>query len=242
MNLKGKVAIVTGAKGGIGQAACIALGREGAKVVASDIVSCDETVEGLKAVGADYVFVKTDVTKEEENNNLVNAALERYGRVDILISSAGIMEVTPIDRCPLEEWNKVINVDLTGTFLSIKAVWNTMKQQKSGKIIALSSLAAKVGGKMSGPHYCAAKAGVGGLIKWCAKYGAADGILANAVAPGLIWTPMTVVHDYPENVCEVGRVGRTEDITQPILFLASDMSNYMTGCVLDVNGGAFMTL
>lgn len=241
INLKGKVAIVTGAKGGIGQTVCYALARSGTKVAVSDIVSCAETIEGLKTIGTDFVHVKTDVTNEEDCINLVNAALEKYGRIDILVNSAGILDLTPIDKLSLEEWNRVINVDLTGTFLTIKAVWNTMKQQKSGRIICLSSLAARIGGALSGPHYVAAKAGISGLVKWCAKYGAQDGILVNAIAPGLVWTPMTMGYPYPENAAPVGRIGRTEDIAETIVFLASDMSNYITGCTLDVNGGLFMT-
>src|SRR5208337_4345055 len=137
IDLQGKVAIITGAEGGIGQAASYALARAGAKVSVSDIQACDETIEGLKTIGADFIYVKTDVTKEDDCNNLANSALERFGRIDILLNSAGILELTPIDKLSLEEWNRVINVDLTGTFLSTKAVWNTMKQQKSGKIICL---------------------------------------------------------------------------------------------------------
>lgn len=239
INLNGKIAIVTGAKGGIGQAACYALGQAGAKIVASDIAACGETIETLNKIGVDCIDIKTDVTKEEECNNLVNAALKKFGRVDILVNSAGILLLTPIDKLSLEEWNNVINIDLTGTFLCTKAVWNTMKQQKSGKIICLSSLAARIGGALSGPHYVAAKSGVHGLVKWCSKYGAPDGIMVNAIAPGLVWSPMTKDYPYPENITPVGRIGRVEDIAQPIVFLASEMSNYINGCMLDVNGGFF---
>lgn len=241
INLKGKVAIITGAKGGIGQAACYALARAGAKIAVSDIIACEETIEGLKAINTDFIYMKTDVTREEDCNSLANAAIEKYERIDILVNSAGILDHKPIDKLSLEEWNRVINVDLTGTFLSTKAVWNTMKQQKSGRIICLSSLAARIGGALSGPHYVAAKAGVGGFVKWCAKYGAPDGILVNAIAPGLVWTPMTTDYPYPEDAVPVGRIGRPQDIAETIVFLASDMSNYITGCMLDVNGGFFMT-
>jgi NAD(P)-dependent dehydrogenase (short-subunit alcohol dehydrogenase family) len=116
-----------------------------------------------------------------------------------------------------------------------------MKQQKRGRIVCLGSLAARMGGALSGPHYVAAKAGVAGLVKWCAKAGAPDGILANAIAPGLVWTPMTRAYPAPEGAAPVGRLGRPEDVAQAVVFLASEMSNYITGCVLDVNGGLFMT-
>ncbi len=241
IDLQGKVAIITGAEGGIGQAASYALARAGAKVSVSDIQACDETIEGLKTIGADFIYVKTDVTKEDDCNNLANSALERFGRIDILLNSAGILKLTPIDKLSLEEWNRVINVDLTGTFLSTKAVWNTMKQQKSGKIICLSSTAARIGGGLSGPHYVAAKAGISGFVKWCAKYGAPDGILVNAIAPGVVWTPMTLGVPYPESAAPIGRFGRVEDVAEPIVFLASDMSNLITGCILDVNGGIWMS-
>jgi len=214
-------------------------------VTVADIASCDETIEGLKSIGVDIVHVKTDVTKEEECNNLANRTLEKFGRIDILVNSAGVLDLTPIDKLSLDEWNRVINIDLTGTFLSTRAVWNVMKRQRSGRIICLSSIAARVGGVLSGPHYVAAKAGVGGFVKWCAKYGAPYGILANAIAPGPVWTPMTLGQPYPDNadsVVPIGRIGRPEDIAEPIVFLASDMSNFVTGCVLDIDGGLFMTL
>ncbi len=242
INLRSKVAIVTGAKGGIGQAACYALARAGAKITVSDLTDCEETIEGLKTMGADYIYVKTDVTNAEDCNKLAGATLEKFRRIDILVNSAGVLDTTPIDQLSLQEWNNVINVDLTGTFLNTKAVWNIMKQQQSGRIICISSIAARIGGRDAGPHYVAAKAGVCGFVKWCAKNGAADGILANALAPGPVLTPMTLGKAYPENSTAIGRVGRPEDIAEPIVFLASDMSNFITGCVLDINGGIYMTL
>lgn len=241
IDLKGSVAIVTGASSGIGQAACHALAGAGASVALGDVNPCADTIEGLKGLGARYLEVKTDVTREEDCNALVRAALERFGRVDVLVTSAGVLDLTPIDKLSLQEWNRVVGVDLTGTFLAIKSVWDVMRRQKRGKIVCLGSVAAKIGGALSGPHYVAAKAGVSGLVKWCAKYGAPDGILANAIAPGLVWTPMTTSYPIAENAVPVGRIGRPEDIAQAVVFLASDMSNYMTGCVLDVNGGIFMT-
>jgi len=242
IKLQGRVAIITGAGGGIGQASSYALARAGAKVSISDIDNCEETIEGLKSIGADFIYVKTDVTREEDCNNQANSTFQKYGRIDILLTCAGIIELTPIEKLSLEEWNRVINVDLTGTFLSTKAVWNTMKQQKSGKVICISSTAARIGGGLSGPHYVSAKAAIGGFVKWCAKHGAPDGILVNAVAPGVVWTPMTLGVPYPESVAPIGRFGRVEDIAEPIVFLASDMSNLITGCVLDINGGIWMTV
>jgi 3-oxoacyl-[acyl-carrier protein] reductase len=241
IKLQGRVAIITGAGGGIGQATSYALAQAGAKLCISDVIACDETTEGLNAVGADFIYVKTDVTREEDCNKQANLTLERYGRIDILLNCAGVLELTPIEKLSLEEWNRVIGVDLTGTFLSTKAVWNIMKRQKSGKIICLSSTAARIGGGLSGPHYVAAKAGISGFVKWCAKYGAPDGILVNAIAPAVVWTPMTLGVPYPESAAPIGRFGRVEDVAEPILFLASDMSNLITGCVLDVNGGIWMS-
>ena len=241
INLRDKVAVVTGARGGIGQAASLALAGTGAKVSICDLLDCDETAEVLTKVGADFICEKVDVTMEKDYSHLADSTLKKYGRIDILLNCAGILELTPIEDLSLEEWNRVINVDLTGTFLCTKAVWGAMKQQKSGKIICLSSTAARIGGGLSGPHYVAAKAGIIGFVKWCAKHGAPDGILVNAVAPGVIWTPMTLGVPYPENIAPIGRFGRVEDISEPLLFLASDMSNLITGCVLDVNGGLWMS-
>lgn len=241
IDLKGRVAVVTGARSGIGQAACLALAEAGASVVLGDLAACPETVEALRSLRADHLEQRTDVTREQECDDLARAALQRFGRIDVLVSSAGVLDLTPIEKLSLAEWNRVLSVDLTGTFLSVKSVWEVMRRQKRGKIICLGSAAARIGGAMSGPSYVAAKAGVAGLVKWCAKAGAPDGILANAIAPGLVWTPMTMGYHVPESAVPVGRIGRPADVAQAVVFLASDMSNYMTGCVLDVNGGIFMT-
>jgi NAD(P)-dependent dehydrogenase (short-subunit alcohol dehydrogenase family) len=241
LDLRGRVAVVTGARSGIGQAAALALGRAGARLAVSDLAGCDETVARLKAWDPEAVGIGADVTREADCARLASAVLERFGRIDVLVTSAGVLDLTPIEELSLEEWNRVIAVDLTGTFLAVQAVWGAMKRQKRGRIVCLGSLAARVGGALSGPHYVAAKAGVTGLVKWCAKAGAPDGILANAIAPGLVWTPMTRSYPIPESAAPVGRIGRPEDIAQTVVFLASDMSSYMTGCVLDVNGGIYMT-
>jgi len=242
INLRDKIAIVTGAKGGIGRATCFALAREGAKIVAADIQPCDETVEGVKALGSDALYVYTDVTKPDDCNKMVKATVERYGRIDILVNNAGICDRTILEEVTLEEWNRNIEVDLTGTFLCTKAVWPVMKQQKSGKIVCIGSVAGKVGGVISGPHYVAAKAGVHAFVKWCAKHGAPHGIYVNAIAPGPVWTAMTLEFPYTDAAQPLGRVGRPEDIAEAVIFLASDMSNWITGITLDVNGGLFMTL
>jgi NAD(P)-dependent dehydrogenase (short-subunit alcohol dehydrogenase family) len=241
IDLKGKVAIVTGARSGIGQAASLALARAGARVAVSDVAGCDETLARVKAWDPGALDVEADVTREMDCDRLARVVLDRFGRIDVLVCSAGVLGLTPIEKVSLEEWNRVIAVDLTGTFLAVKAVWSAMKRQKSGRIVCLGSLAARIGGALSGPHYVAAKAGVAGLVKWCAKAGAPDGILANAIAPGLVWTPMTRDYPIPENAAPVGRIGRPDDIAQAVVFLASEMSSYITGCVLDVNGGIFMT-
>jgi 3-oxoacyl-[acyl-carrier protein] reductase len=241
INLRGRVAIVTGARSGIGQAASLALARAGARLALSDREACGETLARSKEWDPGALEVQADVTSEADCERLARTTLDRFGRIDVLVCSAGVLDLTPIEKLSVEEWNRVISVDLTGTFLSVKAVWPAMKQQKGGRIVCLGSLAARIGGALSGPHYVAAKAGVAGLVKWCAKAGAPDGILANAIAPGLVWTPMTRGYPIPESAAPVGRLGRPEDIAQAVVFLASEMSSYITGCVLDVNGGLFMT-
>lgn len=242
VSLKGKIAIVTGAKGGIGRATCFALAREGANVVAADILPCDETVEGIRALGRESFYIKTDVTKETDTLDMVKKTVEKFGKVDILVNNAGICDRTILEDVTLEEWNRNIDIDLTGTFLCTKAVWNVMKNQKSGKIVCIGSVAGKVGGVISGPHYVAAKAGVHAFVKWCAKHGAPHGIYINAIAPGPVWTAMTLDFPYNDAAQPLGRVGRPEDIAETVIFLASDMSNWITGCALDVNGGLLMTL
>lgn len=241
INLTGKVVLITGAARGIGEAIAYALAREGAVIGLSDIISCRHVVKNIVSKGGAAADFRVDVTKTEDIQNAVKAIMKTWGRIDILVNNAGICDRTIAEDISDKEWNANIDIDLKGTFLATQAVWPIMKKQKHGKVLCIGSIAGKVGGVIAGPHYVAAKAGVHGMIKWFAKDGAPFGIYINAIAPGPIWTAMTLDFPYTDEAVPLGRVGRCEDIAETALFLCSDMSNYITGCVIDVNGGMFMS-
>ena len=181
-----------------------------------------------------------DVTNRKEVQTVVKTAADKMGRIDILVNNAGICDRTLLEDISEEEWSANIDIDLKGTFLVTQAIWPIMKKQGGGKVLCIGSIAGKIGAIISGPHYVAAKAGVQGMVKWFAKDGAQYGIYANAIAPGPFWTDMTLDYPYTDESVPLGRVGRSEDIAEAALFLCSDMSNWITGTVLDVNGGLLM--
>lgn len=242
INLKGKVALITGGARGIGEIIAYTFVREGAKIVTTDIISCKNVVDNITKMGGEAVEYKMDVTNKKNIDQVIKSAVDKFGRIDILVNNAGICDRTMLEDITEKEWNANIDIDLKGTFLVTQSVWPVMKKQNSGKVLCIGSIAGKVGGVISGPHYVAAKAGVNGMIKWLAKDGAPFGIYVNGIAPGPVWTPMTLEFPYKDSIQPLGRVGRAEDIAEAALFLCSDMSNWITGCAMDVNGGLLMTL
>jgi NAD(P)-dependent dehydrogenase (short-subunit alcohol dehydrogenase family) len=241
INLSGKVALITGAARGLGEAIAYALSREGAVVVLTDIITCNHATKEITEQGGNAVEYIMDVTNKDDIKRVVQSIINEWGQIDILVNNAGICDRTIAEDITEREWNANIDVDLKGTFLVTQAVWPMMKKRKSGKVLCIGSIAGRVGGVIAGPHYVAAKAGVHGMIKWFAKDGAPYGIYINAIAPGPVWTAMTLDFPYTDDVVPLGRVGRCEDIAEVAVFLCSDMSNYITGCVIDVNGGMFMS-
>jgi 3-oxoacyl-[acyl-carrier protein] reductase len=244
MMLKGKVAIITGGTQGIGKATATAFAREGAAVV---IVArnYEKTVEVAgqlsKKYKTDCIGIKTDVSDEESVNNMVKQVLKKYSTVDILVNNAGICkEAMPFENLPIGEWHKMININLLGPVNCTKAIIPIMKKNKSGKIINLSSLAGEVGGITVSPNYSATKAAVSCLTKSLAKYLGPYNINVNAVAPGFIKTAMTANLNQDPEMVPLKRAGEPEEVADVILFLASDMSRYITGATIDVNGGIFM--
>ena len=208
--------------------------------MAADIASLERVNDRLLDFDNDFTTVKCDITSENEVSNLVNFTIEKYGKVDILVHCSGILKTTSFEETTLEDWEKVLKVNLTGTFLICKAVFPYMKSQNYGKIICLGSVAGKQGGISSGPHYVASKGGVHSLVKGLALSGAQYGIYANAIAPGPIMTEMTKGVTYNKESFPLKRLGEPEDIVGAILYLASDSSNWVTGEILDVNGGMRM--
>lgn len=248
--LDGKIALMTAAAGaGIGQATARRFAREGAEVVVTDAHArrVQELGEAMRTeFGRDFLAAEMDVTKPEQVRALVDKALERYGRIDILINNAGINRLAPIWEMDDETWNLVIGVNLTGAFHCMRAVLPAMIRQSSGAIVNMASIAGWQSSTQGEAHYSAAKAGVMGLTRAVAAEVARFGIRVNAIAPGLIYNPF-LERIYPREFFEnfarrvpLGRVGEPEDIANLMIFLVSDQSAYITGEVFCVSGGAYM--
>lgn len=241
---EGRVALVTGAGSGIGRECVRRFGSEGAAVVAADldIGALHETVAPLRQSG---LPLRTDVTRRPDVDAAVEAALDRFGRLDILVTCAGIFDGTPFDQITVEQWERVFAVNLTGTFNCCQAVIGPMQHQKWGRIVTLGSIGGKVGGPVSAANYAASKAAVMCLTKSTARFFAGSGVTVNSVSPGVIdtamtknWTPenrQRTINGIPE-----GRLGTPAEVVGAIAFLTSDDAAYITGEILDVNGGQLM--
>jgi len=242
IDLTGKVAIVSGGARGIGQATCLALAREGADIVACDVLPMEDTVARIQKEGRKSVGIKCDVSSSEQIRLTVDRTLKEFGRMDILVNNAGVMGKTglPLEEITLRDWDFHLNINLKGTFFFCQAAWPIMTRQGGGKIVCVGSIAGKIGGVLAGPDYCASKGGIHALVKSLAKRGASTGIYVNGVAPGPIRTPMTKDEPYREDMVPMGRLGEPEDIAEAAVFLASPASNFITGTILDVNGGMLM--
>lgn len=243
--LKEKVAVVTGASRGIGKAAALALANQGAKVVVNYARSSDAaeaTVQEIAQAGGEAIAIQADVSQSAEVDNLIKATLDKFGRIDVLVNNAGITKDTLLLRMKPEQWQAVIDLNLTGVFLCTKAVSKTMLKQRSGRIINIASVAGQMGNPGQA-NYSAAKAGVIGFTKTVAKELANRGITVNAVAPGFIETDMTndLKSDDIINFIPLGRYGKPEEVAGAIRFLAADpAAAYITGQVFNVDGGMVM--
>jgi len=243
--LKDQVAIVTGASRGIGRAIALQLAFEGAKVVvnyASSSTAADQVVAEITTAGGEAVAIQADVSQENQVDTLIKTTLEKFQRVDILVNNAGITRDTLLLRMKLEEWQAVIDTNLTGVFLCTKAVSKIMLKQRSGRIINIASVAGQMGNPGQA-NYSAAKAGVIGFTKTVAKELSSRGITVNAVAPGFIATDMTsdIKAEGILQYIPLGRFGQPEEIAGMVRFLASDpAAAYITGQVFNVDGGMVM--
>ena len=245
-NLTGQVAVVTGAAGDIGRAVSIRLGQAGADIVTADIKPTTDTVEEVKRLGRRAIGVTCDVTQKSQVDAMAQRALSSLGRLDILVACAGVVSGTPILQVSESDWDQILAVNLKGVFLCVQAVYPQMRLQRYGKIVCFGSIAGKQGGVRSGPHYVAAKGGIHSFIKWLAKDGAAHSVYVNALAPGPVqtgmWAGLTAGQAAPDaSGVPLGRFGTAEDIAEAVLFLASPASNWITGVVLDINGGMLMS-
>ena len=243
--LQGKVAIVTGASRGIGRATALALAAEGATVVvnyASSQEAADQVVAEVEALGSSAIALPADVSKADQVDGLINAVMEKWGQVDVLVNNAGITRDTLLLRMKPEDWQAVIDLNLTGVFLCTRAVSKIMLKQRSGRIVNITSVAGQMGNPGQA-NYSAAKAGVIGFTKTVAKELATRGITVNAVAPGFITTDMTadVKADSILQFIPLGRYGKPEEVAGLIRFLAADpAAAYITGQVMNVDGGMVM--
>ena len=244
--LEGKVAIVTGGSRGIGRAVAASLAEDGASVVVSgrDAARVDATSKELSALGTPVLGVAADVAQREDVDRLVGAAKERFGRVDILVNNAGITRDALLVRMKDEDWDQVLDVNLSGAFFMTRAVGKMMIRQKGGRIINVASTAGAMG-NAGQVNYSAAKAGLIGMTKAAARELAHWGILVNAVAPGLIETDMTKempaeARDALMAQVPLGRMGGAREVAEVVRFLAGDGATYVTGQVFHVNGGLYM--
>jgi len=248
MDLKGKVAIITGARRGMGRTHALTLAKAGAKVVVADISleDCQKVVKEIEKNKGEALAVKCDVAKKEEVEEMVKKAVEKFGKVDILVNNAGICQFKPFLDLTEEEWDRTLNINLKGYFLCAQAAAKEMVKQKSGVIINIASVAmGQVGvGFPTLAHYCASKAGIVAMTETLASELAPFNIRVNAIAPGAIETPMIDPMKQDPKIMEamlarvpMHRVGKPEEVSNLVLFLASDESSYMTGSTIVIDGG-----
>ncbi|MGA2674020.1 MAG: 3-oxoacyl-[acyl-carrier-protein] reductase [Terracidiphilus sp.] len=245
-NLHGRIALVTGASQGIGRACALELARAGATVVlaARNEVKLAEAVVEIEAAGGQAAAIPLDVASEESIKAGAKAAIERFGKVEILVNNAGITRDALMMAMKRADWDDVLATNLTGAFLLTQALLRPMLKNRWGRIVNISSVVGRTG-QAGQVNYAASKAGLIGLTRSMAREVASRGITVNAVAPGYIETPMTAVLDEKLRTAmmtqiPLGRPGTDGDIAQAVAFLASDAASYITGHVLDVNGGMFM--
>jgi len=247
MAMTDRVAIVTGAATGIGKAAAEELASRGAHAVIADIDTKggEAAAAELRAKGLAASYLRLDIGKVDDIRRGVREAVERFSRIDILVNNAGLYSTVPIPEMSEAEWDRVVGVNLKGTFFLSKEVLAHMVGRRYGKIVNIASLAGKRGGVTSGVNYGASKAGVISLTKYLATYAAPYGINVNAVVPGFAETKMFRMNS-PEKIeallktIPLGRVAKPEELAKVIAFLASDDASYVTGEIMDVNGGIHM--
>ena len=245
-DLQGRSALVTGASQGIGRACALELARAGATVVlaARNEVKLAEAVEEIQGAGGEAAAIPLDLASEESIKSVAKSLVESYGKIEILVNNAGITRDGLMLRMKREDWDDVLRTNLTGAFLLTQALLSPMLKNRWGRIVNITSVVGRTG-QAGQVNYAASKAGLIGLTRSMARELASRGITVNAVAPGYIETPMTAVLDEKQRVAMIaaiplGRPGTDLEIAQAVKFLASDAAAYITGHVLDVNGGMYM--
>lgn len=247
MNFSEKTAVVTGGSRGIGRAVCLELAKGGANVVlcyAGNEAAANETVAACQAMGAKALAVKCSVGNADEVKNLMDTAMQAFGRIDILVNNAGITRDGLLMTMKEDDFDTVVDTNLKGTFLCMKAVSRQMMRQRYGRIVNLSSVVG-IRGNAGQINYAATKAGVIGMTKSLAKELASRGVTVNAVAPGFIETDMTAAMPEAAKTATLAaipmaRLGAAEDVAKAVAFLASEEAAYITGQVLAIDGGMSM--
>jgi len=247
MELNDKIALITGSARGIGRAIAYRFAEEGAFTVITDIdmEGASTVLEQIKKRGADGISIKVDVTDEKQVKKLFSTVMEKYHTLDILVNNAGACKNIPILEITPDEWDTYVNINLRSVFLCSREAFRIMKEKGYGKIINMGSMAAKIGGIIAGAHYSAAKAGVLCFTKSLALQSAAYNINVNAIAPGPVSTKMTEEWGEEINRAFMARIpfkryASPEEVAEVALFLASEKSKYITGEIIDINGGMFM--
>ena len=247
IDLIGKSALVTGGARGIGKAICLNLARQGADIAFADVGRpevAEATVAEIQALGRKAIYIPADVTDPEACVKAVADTVAAFGKIDILVNNAGITRDDLIMRMPIDDWKKVLEVNLFGAFYMIKAAIRPMLKAHAGRIVNMSSVSGQAG-QMGQANYSSSKAGLIGLTKATAREVASRGITCNAVAPGFIVTELTkdlpeALQDQIKAATPLGHFGTVEDIANAVTFLASDEAAYITGQVLAVDGGLVM--
>ncbi len=246
VSLEGRIALVTGASQGIGRACALTLARAGAQVAlaARNTGKLAEVAAEIEAAGGKAVSFELDLASEESIKAAAKAVLAHFGKVEILVNNGGITRDNLMLRMKLADWDAVLSTNLTGAFLLTQAVSSSMLKARWGRIINITSVVGRTG-QAGQSNYAASKAGLIGLTKSLARELASRNITVNAVAPGYIATPMTAVLNEQQQSAmlmqiPLDRPGTPDDIANAVVFLASDMASYITGHVLDVNGGMYM--
>jgi 3-oxoacyl-[acyl-carrier protein] reductase len=244
--LEGRIALVTGASQGIGRACALALGKAGATVAlaARNEAKLADVAAEIEAAGGKAAAFALDVADEASIKTAAKAVLERFGKVEILVNNAGITRDGLVLRMKRADWDDVVSTNLTGAFLLTQALLSAMLKNRWGRIINISSVVGRTG-QAGQVNYAATKAGLIGMTRSLAREVASRGVTVNAVAPGYIETPMTSVLDEKQTAAmmatiPLGRAGTDADIASAVVYLASEGAGYVTGNVLDVNGGMFM--
>ena len=248
MDIEGKIVIVTGARKGMGKSHALALAKAGAKVAVADISleECQKVVDEIRKEKGEALAVKCDVTKKGEIDDMIKTVVDKWGRIDILVNNAGICQFKPFLDLTEEEWDRTLDINLKGYFLCAQAAAKEMAKQKSGTIVNIASVAmGQQGVGISNiVHYCASKGGIVGMTEALAVELASYNIRVNAISPGIIETPMIDQVKSDPKIMEamlakvpLRRAGKSEEVSNLVLFLASDASSYMTGSTVVIDGG-----